>query len=116
MPKTESYTEGLQERLRDGQHAAEYLKACLADDDPGVFLLGLRDVADAHGGIRQVSEKTNLNRENLYRMLSKAGNPSLQALGSVLESLGLKLSVEVKTPRKPERKVTSAPVGRRRSR
>jgi len=39
---------------------------------------------------------SRLNRENLYRMLSKSGNPSLSSLDSVLHSLGLRLAVAVK--------------------
>jgi probable addiction module antidote protein len=32
-----------------------------------------------------------LNRESLYRQLSRRGNPSLNSLNSVLTALGLKL-------------------------
>jgi len=50
MPKstgnTESYRDTLLESLRDPEEAAHYLTACLEDGDAGVFLLGLRDVAD----------------------------------------------------------------------
>ncbi len=73
MAKTESYKEALLESLRDPESAAHYLTACLEDEDPRVFLLALRDVADAHGGLREVSRRTGLNRENLYRMLSRSG-------------------------------------------
>jgi DNA-binding phage protein len=37
-----------------------------------------------------------LNRENLYRMLSEKGNPELRSMGTLLDALGLKLSVDVK--------------------
>ena len=94
MTKTESYKEQLVESLKDPEAAAHYLTACLEDDHPEVFLLALRDIAEAHGGMRKLSQRTRLNRENLYRMLSKSGNPSLASLGSVLRSLGLRLAVE----------------------
>ncbi len=96
MTKTESYKEQLLESLKDPEAAAHYLTACLEDGDPEVFLLALRDVAEAQGGIRKLSGRARLNRENLYRMLSKSGNPSLTSLSSVLGSLGLRLAVEVK--------------------
>lgn len=84
MPKipvsTESYRESLLASLKDPDEAAHYLNACLEDDDARVFLLALRDVADAHGGIRSLSRDARLNRESLYRMLSKSGNPSLDSL------------------------------------
>jgi probable addiction module antidote protein len=94
VAKTESYKQELLERLKDPDTAAHYLTACLEDRDPDVFLLALRDVADAHGGLRQISRQTGLNRENLYRMLSKSGNPALRSLDSVLSSLGLRLAVQ----------------------
>ena len=96
MTKTESYKDHLIELLRDPESAAHYLTACLEDGNPEVFLLALRDVAEAQGGVRKLSQQTQLNRENLYRMLSKSGNPALSSLGPILNSLGLRLAVEVK--------------------
>ena len=92
--KTESYREDLIESLKTPEAAAQYLTACLEDGDPRVFLLALRDVADASGGIRALSRDSNLNRESLYRMLSKSGNPSLDSLAAVLKAFGLRLSVQ----------------------
>lgn len=94
--KTESWKEQLLESLKDPEAAASYLSACLEDGKPEVFLLALRDVAEARGGIRTLSERTRLNRENLYRMLSESGNPTLASLGPLLSSLGLRLAVETK--------------------
>jgi len=45
----------------------------------GVFLLALRDVADAFG-IRRIAAKAHLNRENIYKMLSAKGNPKISSL------------------------------------
>ena len=68
----------------------------MEDDDPRVFLLALRDVAEAHGGMSKIARTCKLNRESLYRMLSKKGNPSLQSLGKILLSLGFRLAIEGK--------------------
>src|SRR3954453_11148167 len=92
--KTDSYRETLLASLRSPDEAAHYLNACLEDGDPHVFLLALRDVADARGGIRALSEETQLNRESLYRMLSRSGNPSLDSLSSVLGACGLRLAIQ----------------------
>ena len=97
MPKktlTESYRDTLLESLRNSEAAAQYLNACLEDQDPRVFLLALRDVADSRGGIGALSRNARLNRENLYRMLSRSGNPSLDNLAAVLKSFGLRLAVQ----------------------
>jgi len=91
---TAKYEQGLKESLRDPQEAAEYLNAALEDESQEVFLMALKDVADARG-ISEIARHANLNRENLYRVLSKKGNPKLTSLVAVLRSVGLKLAVEV---------------------
>jgi probable addiction module antidote protein len=109
MPRTsnkaDSYKDVLLESLTNPDQAAHYLNACLEDEDPRVFLLALRDVAAAHGGIRPLSHSTRLNREGLYRMLSRAGNPSLTSLAAVLKAVGLRLSVQSAVARRPKRRI-----------
>lgn len=97
LVSTTAYRENLLESLKDPEEAAQYLNACLQDDDARVFLLALRDVAEARGGIRTLSGKARLNRENLYRMLSKSGNPSFDSLSAVLNVCGLRLAVQAAT-------------------
>ena len=91
------YKESLLEDLKDPNEAAEYLTAALEDGSPDVFLLALRDVAEAHG-MKQLAEGAQLNRESMYRMLSDQGNPQLSSLTAVLHQLGLRLAVEVDEP------------------
>jgi len=96
MSKTStSYRKGLLKDLKDNEEAAAYLNAALEDESKEVFMLALRDVADAKG-ISDLAKKSGLNRENLYRILSEKGNPQLGSLSVLLESMGLKLAVEVK--------------------
>ena len=90
-----NYEEGLKKALADPQEAAAYLNAALEDGSQDVFLLALRDVAEAKG-ITELARETTLNRENMYRILSARGNPQLSSLKALLNSLGLKLAVEVK--------------------
>lgn len=90
-----SYREGLLKDLKDPKEAAAYLNAALEDGSQEVFMLALRDVADAKG-ISDVAKKSGLNRENMYRILSETGNPKLGSLSVLLESMGLRLAVEVK--------------------
>ncbi|MBN2804942.1 MAG: putative addiction module antidote protein [Deltaproteobacteria bacterium] len=91
---TEKYEANLKDDLLDPIEAAEYLNAALEDGSHEVFLMALKDVANAKG-ISEIARETNLNRENLYRILSIQGNPKLKSLSSVLHSVGLRLSVEV---------------------
>lgn len=84
----------LLDNLQDPEEAAAYLKAALADEDERVFLLALRDVLEAQGGdIKHLSEETNLNKQNLYRMLSKRGNPRLTSLKTVLHAIGFEIDI-----------------------
>ncbi len=89
MP-TINYEEHLFEDLKDLDYAAGYLTAALEEGDD-VFLLAVRDVVQVQGGMTAISQATNLNRENLYDMLSKEGNPRLSSLTSILHKLGFKI-------------------------
>ena len=91
---TVKYEDGLKAALTNPEEAAAYLNAALEENDQAVFLLALRDIAEARG-FSQIAQKTLLNRENLYRMLSSTGNPQLVSLNALLHSLGLRLAVEV---------------------
>jgi probable addiction module antidote protein len=98
MARTRSYGEHLDETLKVEEEAVAYLNAALTEDDPDVFLLALRDVARAQkGGLAALAEAAQLNREHLYRMLSENGNPELRSLEALLDALGFRLSVELKT-------------------
>jgi probable addiction module antidote protein len=80
----------LKDHLADPEQAARYLTACY-EEGPEVFLQALRDVVDAQGGMSRTARLAGLNRESLYRQLSRRGNPSLASLNAVLTALRLKL-------------------------
>lgn len=93
MIKSKSYRALLHERLKSPEEAAAYLNAALEDEDPGVFLVALRDIAEANGGMTHLAREAHLNRETLYRTLSKKGNPTLTNLRSLLCTIGLEISI-----------------------
>ncbi len=93
MTKSKAYQEYLIESLRDPREAEAYLNAALEEEDPELFLLALRNVAEAQGGIAQLAEKAKLNRESLYKLLSERGNPELRSLDALLHALGFRLAV-----------------------
>ena len=68
--KTENYDAFLLEELRDPELAAEYLTAAIEDGSTELFLIALRNVAEAHGGVSQIAEAAHLNRQTMYRTLS----------------------------------------------
>jgi probable addiction module antidote protein len=89
------YHASLLQTLRDPEEAAAYLTAALEERDRAVFLLALRDVAEARG-MGTLAAQAQLNRESLYRMLSEHGNPQLDSLSALLEALDLRFAVAVK--------------------
>ena len=42
----------------------------------------------------ELAQKTNLSRENLYRILSEKGNPKLTSIVSLLDAVGFSLAVQ----------------------
>ena len=97
MAETRDYRDWLDETLQDADEAAAYLDAALEDGNPEVFLLAVRDVVRARGGgMAALAERTQLNREHLYRMLSENGNPELHSLGVILDALGFRLGITLK--------------------
>ena len=98
MARLTSFKESLIEDLKDIEYAREYLSVALEqydqDKDAAAFLVALKDVAEAQGGLTRLARKTNLNRENLYKVLSARGNPRLDTIGSLLNGLGFRLAVQ----------------------
>jgi probable addiction module antidote protein len=93
MKKTRDYQNTLIKSLKDPLEAAEYLNAALEQGDQKMFLIALRNVAAARGGLSRLSRTERLNRSNLHRMLSKHGNPEVKTLREILHSFGLRLAV-----------------------
>ena len=97
MVKAKSYREHLLKQLQKPKEAAAYLNEALQDDDPHVFLLALRDIAEAKGGMGWLADESDLNRENLYRTLSIKGNPRFFNLLAVLNAVGLELTIHARS-------------------
>jgi probable addiction module antidote protein len=94
-----SYRDGLIEDLRGDEEAQlSYIKANFEDnvDIPAAILAAIRTVAEARG-FKNFAEQADLNRENLYRVLSENGNPRLDTFLKILDALGLRLLVEEKS-------------------
>jgi len=63
------------------------------DGDEKAFLYALSFAAKVHGGFTKLSKKTGLNRENLYRALSKRSDPRLSTVRRVMSALGFSLTI-----------------------
>ncbi len=96
--KLRTHDEVVLEQLQSPEMAKAYLDVALEeyeqDGDLAFFLEALRNVVEAGEGMTRLAEKTGLNRQNLYRVLSPEGNPELRTISLILHNLGYRLSVQ----------------------
>ena len=92
-PASRAYEEGLDVRLKNPEYAIGYLNSILQENDPDLLLLGLRDVARAYG-FTHIAESTGLNRESLYKALSKGRNPRIGTVMDILSAMGCRIRLE----------------------
>ena len=81
LKNTINYHDELIESLKKRKDADLYLRIAMEEyheeGDVEALLVALRNIAEARGGMSKLAEKTHLNRQNLYNVLSKKGNPTL---------------------------------------
>ena len=88
-----NYKEDLLSDLKNRPgYAAKYLTAAAADSTEA-FLVALRDVASARAGMTNLAAATEVNRVNLYQMLSENGNPGIRNVRAILDALKLRITV-----------------------
>lgn len=102
VPPGVPYEEVLIKQLRKRpEEAIYYLNACLEEDDPRVFLIAVKQVIEALGGISKFSRKTKLGRVSIYKMLSEKGNPGFMNVLALLSCAGITLRA---VPKKSDRR------------
>ena len=104
LKNTASYHDELIESLKNSKEADLYLRIAMEeyqeDGDTESLLVALRNIAEAKGGMSRLAKQTHLNRQNLYNVLSKKGNPTLDTFGLILRGLGYRLSIQPEDKRK----------------
>ncbi|HDR2620959.1 TPA: DNA-binding protein [Enterobacter chuandaensis] len=88
-----NHNEAVVKMLREDPSSAQiYLNVALDEiyEDQGIpaYLIALRQVIEARGGIGEISAKAGLSRQQLYRTLSDNGNPTLTTLMKVTRAAG----------------------------
>jgi len=81
--------------LETEKDMAQYLEACLEENDPALIAHALGVIARAKG-MSTLSRETGLTREGLYKALSPEGNPEFATVLKVVHALGFQLHA---TPR-----------------
>jgi len=93
MARSVSYNKRLIKHLKEPSEAAAYLNAILAEGDSKLFLKALGKVAEAQGGVSQLSAKTKVSRVGLYKVFSKEGNPEFKTIKGILDAFKLRIMV-----------------------
>jgi probable addiction module antidote protein len=97
MARSRNYQDFLLEQLQDHDFAVAYLNEALNESLKGdeesqkLFLMALRNVAEAQGGIGAIAKKAHVGRESLYKTLSGTGNPKWHTLVALCVAMGLNL-------------------------
>jgi probable addiction module antidote protein len=91
--KSIDYQDYLITSLHHPEEAKGYLNAALKGGKIDVFLLALRNVITAQGGITKLAAKVHCSRSSLYKTLSHKGNPELKNIVKILEALDMHLTI-----------------------
>jgi probable addiction module antidote protein len=89
------YEDLLMKKLKDHDLAVAYLNNAIEESKKGdsesleVFLLALRNLIKANGGIANIAKKAGLGRESLYKTVSEKGNPEFRTIMAITDALGM---------------------------
>lgn len=78
------------EWLGDDDAIADYLSAVIDDDDPALLAAVVGDIARAKG-MTEISRKTGIARETLYKALRPGAHPRFETINRVCGAFGIKL-------------------------
>jgi len=92
MRGTKDHQEFMIEQLRkDPEFRAEYVNQALEENEQGVRLTMLRNVASATVGFTKLAKASGIQRQSLYKALSANGNPEFESFKKILFVLGYRL-------------------------
>ena len=100
MALTRDFKETVLERAKnDSQFRIGLLTEaaeCLLNNEVDVAKTLLRDYVNATIGFKELAARTNKKPQSLMRMLSRSGNPSLENISQLIESLHKYEGVELR--------------------
>ena len=64
------------------------------DGDIDALLLAIKRVAEVKGGITALAQKTNLSRQNLYKIFAPKVNPRFDNIVKILNALGYRFAIK----------------------
>ena len=79
--------------LKTEQDIAAYLNAVAQEGEPSLIAIALGDVAHARN-LSQLARDAGINRDDLSRVLSGAGDPRPATLMKIARAMGLQISLK----------------------
>lgn len=97
IPASIDHDTAMIDELRaDPAYAEIYLQTALEDiyepGGVGAFLIALRQIIEARGGVGEIAKKSGLARQHIYRALSANGNPTLSTITEITRAAGVRLA------------------------
>ena len=93
-----TWREYLIEKFADREKAISYLQVALeeyqVDGDTAALMLALQTVVEAQGGLHELANRIHTAPQTALKMLSSDNTPTLDTLGTILNALGWRLSIE----------------------
>jgi len=89
------YKDFMREALLDKKYAQHYLDAALAEGDIEFFRECLLDVVKVQIGVQKLAGKLSIDRQTIYRALSKKGTLNVDRMHAILENIGFQLRVGI---------------------
>lgn len=80
------------QHLDTDEKMALFLEAVFEEGDPATIAAAIGEVARARG-MSQIAKDAGLSRENLYRALSRDGNPEFSTVMKVIKAMGFDLKI-----------------------
>ena len=97
--KFQKWDEFMQDKLaKSPEEIMLYLDVSLEeyeqDGDIDALLLAIKHVAEVKGGVSELAKKTNLSRQNLYKIFAHKVNPRFDNIVKILNALGYRFAIK----------------------
>jgi probable addiction module antidote protein len=91
----ELYDWDIADHINTEEEVYAYLEGALEENDFETLLDVIGAIARSKG-MAKIAERLGLNRESLYKSLSRDGNPSFVTIAKVIDLLGYRIEIKQK--------------------
>jgi DNA-binding phage protein len=96
--KYQTFRDYIVEKLKDPEEAQSFLNTAIdaygEDGFTPAFMLSLRYLVEAQGGVNKLAGITHLNKQNLYKVLTGKTAPKLATTFAIIKGLGYTFKAE----------------------